>query len=222
MHRAAKPQVATPSAPRAVPLRAPASSADGRGAVLPGTAEHPPAPVVPPASAAVSTTGPALRDHGSAGAASAAAGDAAGGDKSSGASAPGGPSAPSGAGRVIVHNDVWCDISIDGRPVGNRRNEPLEVGAGRHTVRCVNPAGEWTQTVEVAAGTTQKVSGSVLKEFAVTLEIDATIDGRVYPRGAVVKLKPGNIEVIADGKKQFITFRASCRLRNTPALGCYL
>jgi len=126
------------------------------------------------------------------------------------------------SGHVIVHNDLWCNISIDGNPYGNRRNEPLAVSAGRHVVRCVNPAGEWTQTVEVTAGAIQTVSGSVLKEFAVTLEIDATIDGRAYARGAVVKLKPGNIEVIVDGKKQFITFRASCRLRNTPALGCYL
>jgi hypothetical protein len=38
----------------------------------------------------------------------------------------------------------------------------------------------------------------------------------------VVRLKPGNIEVIAGGKKQFITFRASCRLKDTPDLGCYL
>ena len=48
------------------------------------------------------------------------------------------------------------------------------------------------------------------------------IDGKPYTRGAVVRLKPGNIEVIAGGKKRFITFRESCRLKDSPELGCYL
>ena len=54
------------------------------------------------------------------------------------------------------------------------------------------------------------------------IAVDATINGRSYARGTVAKLRPGNIEVIAGGKKQFITFRASCTLRDAPELGCYL
>jgi eukaryotic-like serine/threonine-protein kinase len=130
--------------------------------------------------------------------------------------------APPVPGHVIVHNDVWCNIWIDGNFHGNRRNEPIEVGTGHHVVRCVNPVGEWTQDAEVAPGTTRVVSGTLLKELQVTLDVDATIDGKPYARGAVVQLKPGNIEVVAGGKKQFITFRASCRLKDTPELGCYL
>jgi serine/threonine-protein kinase len=125
-------------------------------------------------------------------------------------------------GHVVVRNDVWCNISIDGTSHGNRRNEPIEVSAGHHVVRCVNPAGEWTQDAEVAPGATRIVSGTLLRDVEVTLEVDATIDGKPYVRGAVVRLKPGNIEVIVGGKKQFITFRASCRLKDSPDLGCYL
>jgi serine/threonine-protein kinase len=130
--------------------------------------------------------------------------------------------APPAPGHVIVQNDVWCNIWIDGGNHGNRRNEPLEVSAGHHVVRCVNPVGEWTQDAEVAPGVTRVLTGTLLRDLQVTLDVDATIDGKSYLRGAVVRLKPGNIEVIAGGKKQFITFRASCRLKDTPDLGCYL
>ncbi|HEX8111658.1 MAG TPA: hypothetical protein VF516_28200, partial [Kofleriaceae bacterium] len=130
--------------------------------------------------------------------------------------------APPAPGHVLVHNDVWCNIWIDGANHGNRRNEPIEVSAGHHVVRCVNPAGEWTQDAEVAPGTTRILSGTLLRDVQVTLDVDATIDGKPYPSGAVVRLKPGNIEVTAGGKKQFITFRANCRLKDTPDLGCYL
>jgi eukaryotic-like serine/threonine-protein kinase len=132
------------------------------------------------------------------------------------------PEPVNAVGHVVVHNDLWCNVSIDGVERGNRRNEPLEVTAGHHVVRCVNPAGEWTQETDVAPGATQTLTGTMLREFAVTLEIDASINGKPYRRGAVVKLKAGNIEVIADGKKKFITFRGNCTLRDVPELGCYL
>jgi hypothetical protein len=87
----------------------------------------------------------------------------------------------------------------------------------------VNPqVGEWKQDAEVAPGATRTLNGTLLRELQVTVDVDATIDGKAYARGAVVRLKPGILEVIAGGKKQFITFRASCRLRDTPELGCYL
>ena len=132
------------------------------------------------------------------------------------------PAAIAAIGHVVVHNDVWCNVWIDGVFHGNKRNERIEVTAGRHVVRCVNPVGEWTQTAEVAAGATQTLSGTLLHPIDVRLEVDATINGKSYARGTVVKLTPGNIEVVASGKKQFITFRASCTLRDLPELGCYL
>ena len=125
------------------------------------------------------------------------------------------------AGHVIVRNDLWCNVWIDGVDHGNRRNEAIEVPAGHHVVRCVNPVGEWTQNTEVAPGATRTLVGSLLRDLEVTLEVDATIDGKPYASGAVVKLKPRNIEVIAGGKKKFITFRVKCTLRDAPELGCY-
>jgi tRNA A-37 threonylcarbamoyl transferase component Bud32 len=135
---------------------------------------------------------------------------------------PGVSPAPPLPGHLIVRNDLWCNLWIDGTLHGNRRNEPIEVSAGHHVVRCVNPVGEWTQTAEVAPGGTQILTGTLLRELDVRLDVEATIDGRRYARGTVVKLKPGNVEVVAGGKKQFITFRASCTLRDAPELGCYL
>jgi serine/threonine-protein kinase len=132
------------------------------------------------------------------------------------------PASAPAVGYVIVRNDLWCNITIDGVDRGNRRNERLEVTPGHHTVRCVNPAGTWSQEADVAAGETRTLTGAPLREIEVRLEVDATIDGKPYARGAVVRFKPSNLEVIAGGKKQFITFRASCRLRDVPALGCYL
>jgi len=137
--------------------------------------------------------------------------------------APDAASEPARAtGHVIVRNDIWCNVWIDRIDRGNRRNEPIEVTAGHHQVRCVNPAGEWTQEADVAPGTTRTLTGTLLREFDVTMAVDATINGRYYRRGTVAKLKPGNVEVNAGGKKQFITFRASCTLRDFPELGCYL
>jgi hypothetical protein len=136
---------------------------------------------------------------------------------------PGAAVAPPAAApaHLVVRNDVWCTIWIDGVDRGNRRNEPLEVAPGHHTVRCVNPAGDWTQEVEVAAGATRVLTGALLRELAVTLAIDAAIDGKPYARGSVARLKPGHVEVVAGDNKVFITFRESCTLRAVPELGCY-
>jgi len=125
-------------------------------------------------------------------------------------------------GYIVVRNDLWCNVWIDRNNHGNQRNEPIEVTPGHHVVRCVNPAGEWTQETDVAPGTTQTLTGTMLRELAVTLEVDATIDGKRHARGAVVLLKPGNVEVIVGGTKKFITFRGNCTLRDQPELGCYL
>ena len=132
------------------------------------------------------------------------------------------PDAAGAVAHLIVRNDLWCNVWIDGTNHGNQRNQPIEVGAGHHVVRCVNPAGEWTQEIDVAPGVTRTLAGTLLRELEVTLEVDATIDGKRYPRGAVVKLKPGNVEVVVAGRKQFITFRGSCTLKDVPELGCYL
>ncbi|HEX2690079.1 MAG TPA: protein kinase [Kofleriaceae bacterium] len=132
------------------------------------------------------------------------------------------PVPASAVGHVIVHNDLWCNVSIDGIERGNRRNQPIEVTAGHHVVRCVNPAGEWAQETDVAPGASQTLTGTMLRDLEITLEVDAEIDSRHYSRGTVVRRKPGNVEVIVGGKKKFITFRTSCTLKDSPELGCYL
>jgi hypothetical protein len=156
-----------------------------------------------------------------------------GGEAASHAETPSAPSAvidpppdaasepASAAGHVIVRNYLWCNIWIDNVDRGNRRDVPLEVAPGHHVVRCVNPAVEWTQETFVAAGATQVLKGTEPPDLEVTLAIDAMISGKQYSRGSVVKLKPSSIDVIAGGKKQFIVFRASCTLRDSPELGCY-
>jgi hypothetical protein len=123
-------------------------------------------------------------------------------------------------GHIVVQNPVWCEISVDGKLRGNLRNKPIDVPAGHHTVRCVNPTGAWTKETDVSPGATRTLIGTV-PDIAVRLDIDATIDGKVYRRGAVVKLKPRRVEVVAGGKRQFITLRASCTLRDSPELECY-
>ncbi|MBC7973526.1 MAG: hypothetical protein H7138_00970, partial [Myxococcales bacterium] len=120
-----------------------------------------------------------------------------------------------------VRNDLWCNIWIDGVDRGNRRDQPLEVAPGTHTVRCVNPAGEWTQQVQVAPGETRKLAGRPIGELQVRIAVDALIDGKRYASGSVAKLRPSNLEVKAGGKRAFLTFRVSCTLRDTPELGCY-
>jgi hypothetical protein len=123
-------------------------------------------------------------------------------------------------GHVIVQNPVWCEIWVDGKQRGNLRNKPIDVPAGHHTIRCVNPAGEWTQETDVLPGATRTLVGTV-PDITVRLDIDATIDGKVFQRGALVKLTPRRVEVVAGGQPQFITHRASCTLRDVPELECY-
>jgi serine/threonine-protein kinase len=129
--------------------------------------------------------------------------------------------APLAPGHVIVRNDVWCNISIDGVDRGNRRGQRLEVTPGHHIVRCVNPDGEWQQEVDITPGKVVTLVGTLLRDVEIKLAVDATIDGRSHARGSVVKRKSGNVEVVVDGKKRFITFRRSCTLTDVPELGCY-
>jgi serine/threonine-protein kinase len=129
--------------------------------------------------------------------------------------------APPAGGHLIVRNDLWCNIWIDDALHGDHRNKSIAVTAGHHVVRCVNPMSEWTREVDVPAGTTQTLRGPPLADLQVTLDVDATINGKHYARGMVVKLKPARVEVSAGDKKDYITFRVSCTLRDSPTLGCY-
>ncbi|MGE3545924.1 MAG: serine/threonine-protein kinase, partial [Kofleriaceae bacterium] len=71
---------------------------------------------------------------------------------------------PLAAGAIVVVNDTWCDVEIDGVARGRKSARPIAVAAGRHTVTCVQKGiRNWTQTVDVAPGETRTVTGSLLE-----------------------------------------------------------
>jgi serine/threonine-protein kinase len=127
------------------------------------------------------------------------------------------------AGFLVVTNDTWCDVSIDGEPRGRAGSKPLRVDAGPHTVTCeqAGTSNTWLKRIDVAAGATVTVAGTMLGALAVTLEVDATIDGTPHPRGTVVRLKAGRHDLVIGGTKTFFDLRAACTVRSAPDPGCY-
>ncbi|MGE5184142.1 MAG: hypothetical protein ACM31C_18860, partial [Acidobacteriota bacterium] len=119
-------------------------------------------------------------------------------------------------GSLVVKNDTWCDVKIDGTRRG-RNNEVFAVDAGRHVVVCEQPgtANTWTRDVVVVAGQLLPVTGAMLGTFAVTLDVDTTIDGAPYKRGAVVRLKAGSHEI----GQHWVDVRGACTVKAD--LECY-
>jgi serine/threonine-protein kinase len=136
--------------------------------------------------------------------------------------APPPDAAPPATGFIVVKNDTWCDVSIDGAGRGRISTKPLRVDAGRHTVTCEQTGTrKWTKPVDVAAGKTVTVEGSLLGTFAVTLAVDATIDGMAYPRGSVVNLKRGRHDLTIGGARSHFDLSTACTVRSSPEPGCY-
>lgn len=129
--------------------------------------------------------------------------------------------APPAMGAILVKNDTWCQVSIDGTDRGRISAKPIAVPAGRHSVTCDKPGlDRWTKEVDVTAGETARVEGTLLKEVTVVLEVDATIDGVAHGKGERLQLKDRH-RVEAGGVAKFITFSIACRLTTTPSLDCY-
>jgi serine/threonine-protein kinase len=129
--------------------------------------------------------------------------------------------APPAMGAIVVKNDTWCQVSIDGVDRGRLSAKPLPVTAGRHTVTCDKPGlDKWTKEVDVAGGETARVEGTLLKEVTVTLEVDAAIDGVAHKKGTTLQLKDRH-RVEVGGVAKFITFNIDCRLRSSPSIDCY-
>ena len=128
-------------------------------------------------------------------------------------------------GAIVVQNDVWCEIFIDGTSLGNKRNLPLRVTAGRHTVVCQQGSAKWTQIVDVAPGQTQTVKGEMRATFDVTIAISRAqvilIDGVSHPNGGKVSLKAGRYELDEAGTKAHVSVTARCQIRDQPVLDCY-
>ena len=97
-------------------------------------------------------------------------------------------------GAIVVHNDLWCDVKIDGTKRGGR-NDTLRVDAGHHVVECEQPSGRWKREVDVAPGTTATVTGTMLGTIAIKLDVDTTIDGVPHKRGDVVQRKAGRTQI---------------------------
>ncbi|MCW5807743.1 MAG: hypothetical protein KIT31_35650 [Deltaproteobacteria bacterium] len=115
------------------------------------------------------------------------------------------PAAAPGDGTLIVLNDTWCDILVDGLPAGRTgagHRKELKVAAGQHVVTCQQPAGTWTKTIVVVAGQPAAVQDALLRPVAVTMGISGDkiqIDGRHYPRGAKAQLKAGRYRAVVPG-----------------------
>jgi eukaryotic-like serine/threonine-protein kinase len=131
--------------------------------------------------------------------------------------------APPSPGGVIVKNDLWCDVTIDGMPLGRNSGRPYRVEPGRRTVTCAQPgtANTWTRTVDVAAGATVTVEGAMRGRVVVTLAVDATINGVPHARGTTVELPIGRYPLVIGDRKAFFDLRTPCTVRATPEPGCY-
>jgi serine/threonine-protein kinase len=137
--------------------------------------------------------------------------------------APAPDAAVAATGFILVKNDTWCDVSIDGVPRGRISSKPIKVDAGTRLVVCEQSGmgNKWSQQVEVRAGVTVTVQDSMLGTFTVTVSVDATIDGIGYSPGMTPKLKHGRPELVIDGKRSFFDLIKACTIRSTPEPGCY-
>jgi len=126
-------------------------------------------------------------------------------------------------GAIIVKNDTWCDIAIDGEPKGRISAKLIPVSAGIHTVVCTQGSGTdkiWTKQVEVGAGETRTVTGSLLPAIDVRIATDVTIEGVVYRAGATAQIK-GRVRLEKDGTQIYVTISRPCEVRDKPDLNCY-
>ena len=133
--------------------------------------------------------------------------------------------APPARGVIVIKNDTWCEVTIDGAPAGRTSGvAPLRVPVdpGPHTVVCAQPGRDsWTRAVEVVAGATVTAAGTLIETVEVTIATprDVVIDGTTYRPGQVARLKRGRYRVEAGGVSTHTSFAASCRLQAD--LACY-
>jgi serine/threonine-protein kinase len=130
--------------------------------------------------------------------------------------------APLTPGAIVVVNDTWCDVSIDGGEPTRNSKRPIAVPAGHHTVTCAQDADHrWTKDVEVPAGKTVTVDGALLGQVAVTFAADASLDGVAHRRGEVVHVKAGSHTLEAAGLHKYPSIQAPCTVKDQPTLDCY-
>jgi hypothetical protein len=128
--------------------------------------------------------------------------------------------------QLVVTNDIWCNLSIDGIAHGQilaTPGQPIRVDPGHHVIVCEQPgtANKWTRAVEVVAGQTLPVVGAMRTTVTVTFGIDTTIDGTHYRAGQVAHLPAGSYKLQAGGGEHWTTLRVSCTVRLSPDLDCF-
>jgi serine/threonine-protein kinase len=124
-------------------------------------------------------------------------------------------------GAIVVVNDTWCDVSIDGGAAVRNTRQRFAVAAGHHQVVCAQSADRrWSREVDVKPGATETVQGQLLREVAVTLAIDAAVDGVPHRKGEVVRVKAGIHDLAAGAAKIHASITAACTVRDNP-LDCY-
>jgi hypothetical protein len=130
------------------------------------------------------------------------------------------------SGTIVVTNDVWCDVAIDGAAAGRKspgKSLELRVAAGHHVVTCAQPGTDrvWTRDVDLAPGGRAPASGKLLPDVTVRFEVDAALDGVKHAAGTHV-IVPANVHQLeANGAHMYADIKASCVVRDRPQLDCY-
>ena len=138
---------------------------------------------------------------------------------------PDAPVAPQ-TGTVVVRNDTWCNISVDGSGRGQLAlgaKLTLELTAGPHSITCEQSKSlTWTETVVVESGKTRDLAKVMLKPVVITIAVTTgdriEIAGKIYPRGGTLELKAGRYSgtVMSGGKPGLSGFfsvpRVACNL----------
>jgi hypothetical protein len=121
------------------------------------------------------------------------------------AAPPDAPPAPVlGDGTLIVLNDTWCEVSIDGVVQSGKLTavrKSMRVAAGHHVVTCAQPGINpgWSREVDVVPGKAIAVQGTMLVPVEVTIAVtgdSVQIDEGHYRRGMVARLKPGRYKAV--------------------------
>jgi hypothetical protein len=130
-------------------------------------------------------------------------------------------------GTLHVKNDTWCNLTINDDDHGRiTQTRTVRLPPGRYVVRCEQPttALRWRKEVDVQANQVVVISESMIPDVDILVATPGdrvTIDGVPAPRGATVRLKPGQHRVIVlRGDKELmagwvaIPRTKTCRLRD--------
>ena len=128
-------------------------------------------------------------------------------------------------GTIVVKNDLWCNVSIDGSPPVRLDKQRFSVPAGHHTVTCAQSASRtWTKQVDVGSGEIKTVEDHMLAMVPVRFEVDASLEGASHHRGEVVQVQQGSRLLETASAKKYATIKVACTVRESPGepLDCYV